>query len=144
MILFFLADNLTQFLVYPALWLAAWFLIWGMRTSENRRKAQAVAAEAWANMVSAWVNDDREHRDPLLSLQDLTPYVGELLPREEPVEDELGEWFPRRYRKVSPVLFEACTFVFPVEQGVDWAPWWRTPTGAWETVAPRQLEASPS
>lgn len=142
--IFFVAKDLTQFLLYNALWLCAWFAIWGMRQSYIRRELSNAATVAWANMVSAWVNDDREGRNPILSLQDLTPYVGEIVPPAKPVEDELGAWFPDRHREVSPVLFEACTFVFPVEQGVGWAPWWRTPTGAWETVAPRQLEASPS
>ncbi|HEU4544518.1 MAG TPA: hypothetical protein VFR23_25550 [Jiangellaceae bacterium] len=123
----------------------ALFLLWLGFSKWNRRREdwltrESVRDEVTHRMFAAWNDDD----STINSLQDLSGIAGEVLDRAEPVEDELGPWFPGRHREVPPFLFNACTFTFPVEQGVRWEPWWRTPTGAWEGYAPRQLEASQS
>lgn len=111
-----------------------------VRKSENERIVDCELFEKFEQDLREWKTAPPE---PLERLTDLA-LVGEVLPRRQLVADELGEWDPQEHRAEDPVLFDAMTWVFPVEQGYAWKPAWATPTGAWQAVAPRQLEVSPS
>ncbi|HEU4540403.1 MAG TPA: hypothetical protein VFR23_04690 [Jiangellaceae bacterium] len=139
----FVADSLYELLRADAVGFVVLCFIafakWNRRRVDGLTR-ESVIDDVKYRMFRAWNEDD----STINSLQDLSGIAGEVLDRAEAVEDELGPWFPGRHREVPPFLFNACTFTFPVEQGVRWEPWWRTPTGAWEGYAPRQLEASSS
>lgn len=121
-----------------AVWLAWLGFSWFIRRNEHTLTMESARDEVTQRMFKAWVDEDR---DPLLSLQDLTPLVGVVVERRV---DLLGEWFPEQHDPEPALLFAQLEASWTSPVNVAWQPAWATPTGNWETVEPRQLQVSSS